>query len=110
MSDPKQCRPLSERGEVLPEPSAKVSRIEFVELTGIHEALLVELVDLGWVEPDLTGEGLQLFCMRDVFRARKLERLCRDLGVKALAGTIIVDLLERVDALEAKVRELERLG
>ena len=110
MSDPKRGCQLSGRGEVLPEPSAKVSRDEFVDLAGIRLTLLVELVDLGWVEPAVTGEGLELFCMRDVYRARKLERLCNDLGVAPLAGSIIVDLLERIDELEAKVRELERLG
>lgn len=103
------CNGVSAQSEVLPEPSAKVSWAEFIELTSIGAERLGELIDLGWVEPARTSQGLYLFRMREVYRARKLQRLCLDLEVPLLAGTIIVDLLERIETLEAKVRELERL-
>ena len=103
----KKCDHISEQAEILPEPSAKVSWDEFIELTSVHPDRLGELIDLGWVDPVLTSEDMHLFRMRDVYRTRKLERLCLDLGVTVLAGTIIVDLLERVDILEGRIRELE---
>ncbi|WP_461209084.1 chaperone modulator CbpM [Desulfocurvus sp. DL9XJH121] len=101
---------MSRQQEVLPEPSAQVSWNEFIELTSMAPARLTELIELGWVQPARTSEALYLFRMRDVYRARKLERICLDLEITALAGTIIVDLVERVETLEAKVRELERLA
>ena len=38
---------------------------------------------------------------------RKLERICCDFELPVLGGTIIVDLLERIDALERAVRSLK---
>ena len=38
---------------------------------------------------------------------RKLERICCDFELPVLGGTIIVDLLERIDSLERKVRRLQ---
>ncbi|MFW5734123.1 MAG: chaperone modulator CbpM [Oceanidesulfovibrio sp.] len=42
-------------------------------------------------------------------RARKLERICRDFEISSLAGTIIMDLLDRVQEMERRVRQMERL-
>jgi hypothetical protein len=39
-------------------------------------------------------------------RLRRIHRLCRDLDLDAFAGSIIVDLVERMEALQ---RELESL-
>jgi len=50
-----------------------------------------------------------LFRSRDVYRLRKLERLARDFELPLHGVGIIVELLERIDCLETKVRELERL-
>ncbi len=93
----------------LPEPSALVSWAEFIELTQVHPSRLGELIELGWLEPNRTGQELYLFRMRDVYRTRKLQRLCLDLDIGTAGGTIIVDLLERIEMLETKVRELEGL-
>jgi hypothetical protein len=38
-------------------------------------------------------------------RLRRIHRLCRDLDLDVFAGSLIVDLVERVEALQ---RELER--
>ncbi|GAB6060018.1 chaperone modulator CbpM [Desulfonatronum parangueonense] len=96
----------------LPVRSELVVWREFVELTGIHPTRLGELVELGWICPDMPDKQdgeCYLFHPRDVYRVSKLERLCRDFELPALAGTIIVDLLERIDDLDRQVRDLRRL-
>lgn len=95
--------------EELPVRSDLVIWSRFVELTGIHQSRLGELIELGWVCPDRTREDCYLFHPRDVFRVSKLERLCRDFELSAMAGTIIVDLLERIEILDRQVRDLRRL-
>lgn len=92
----------------LPDRSKLVGFNQFVELTGVHPHLLGELVEMGWVEPVMAGEEY-LFRKRDVYRLSKLERICRDFGLNATGGSIIVDLLERVEFLEREVRELRRM-
>jgi hypothetical protein len=95
--------------EELPAASELVIWSRFVELTGIHPSRLGELIELGWLCPNKTQEQCYLFHPRDVYKVSKLERLCRDFELSALAGTIIVDLLERIEELELQVRDLRRL-
>ena len=63
---------------------------------------------LGWLESRTEGSD-QFFRDADIYRVRKLERICCDFELPVVGGTIIVDLLERIDALEHKVRELQGL-
>ncbi len=82
---------------------------EFVEATGIDPERLRELLSLGWIE-FRTGAACQhLFRQTDIYRVRKLERICCDFDLTVLGASIIVDLLERIDTLERKVRSLQGL-
>ena len=69
---------------------------------------MMELLALGWLESRTEGSD-QFFRDADIYRVRKLERICCDFELPVVGGTIIVDLLERIDALEHKVRELQGL-
>lgn len=98
--------------DMSPVPSDFIGWAEIMELTGVHPSSLGELIELGWIEPMRTGGegGGYLFRRRDVYRVRKFSRLCADFNLPSIGGTIIVDLLERIDHLERKVRELERIA
>ena len=90
----------------LPMQSHALAWDEFVELTGVPQTHLSELVELGW----LTSEtGPRVFQDEDILRVRKLERICGTFELPVIGGTIIVDLLERVDKLERLVRALHQL-
>jgi chaperone modulatory protein CbpM len=96
----------------LPARSPYIAWAEFMELTGIHPSRIGELLEMGWIETLETGtsDGRgYLFREPDVYRVRKLERICADFELTVLGGAIIVDLLERIDMLENKVRELNGL-
>jgi len=93
----------------LPERSEYVAWAELVELTCIQPAEVAELVDLGWISPTRTSADEYLFRLRDVYRIHKLLRLVKDLDVSFNSGSIIVDLLERVEELEKEIEELKRL-
>ncbi|WP_319468184.1 chaperone modulator CbpM [uncultured Pseudodesulfovibrio sp.] len=93
----------------LPERSEYVAWAELVELTAIEPAEMAELVDLGWINPTRTCAEDYLFRLRDVYRIHKLMRLVKDLDVSFNSGSIIVDLLERVEELETEIEELKRL-
>lgn len=40
---------------------------------------------------------------------KKLNRLCNDIGMSTIAGTIVVDLLDRIERLQNEIAELRRL-
>ena len=67
---------------------------------------LSELMDIGWLKPTRTAEAALLFRQDDVYRIRKLERLCSDFELHTLGGSIVMDLLDRIATLELRIREL----
>jgi MerR HTH family regulatory protein len=76
---------------------------ELVVRSGVHPAALEPYLRLGVVIADAsTGR----FPVRAVVRLRKAIRLRRDLGVNLAAVGIVLDLLDRLEAMEM---ELERL-
>lgn len=82
---------------------------EFVELSGYGSETLVELLEMGWLAPAQSANQADLYSHTDVYRVRKLRRICSDLEVSILGGTIIVDLLTKVGELERKVQELQAI-
>ncbi len=69
---------------------------------------LGELIELGWIEAVVTPAREYLFHRRDALRLMRLERLCRDFEINCVGGSIIVDLLERIEGLERRLKSLER--
>ena len=99
---------LLRKNITLPTPSGYMVWEEFVASTGIDPDRLRELLALGWLDIRQTSEQPP-FRDVDIYRVRKLERICCDFELPVLGGTIIVDLLERVDQLERRVRDLRGL-
>lgn len=91
----------------LPAPSTVMAWEEFLQVTGIAPDRLQELLGLGWLETRTSASQQYFFRDVDIYRVRKLERICCDFELPVLGGTIIVDLLERIDALERTVRRLQ---
>ena len=89
--------------------------VEFTKEADITEERAKEFLDLGWLQPvnvtpeeESTMEHDKLLLRQlDVFKTRKANRLCMDFEIPSLAGAIIVDLLERIDDLEERLKEKE---
>jgi hypothetical protein len=93
----------------VPARSERISFAQLQELTGLHPTIVGELIELGWITPERTTADAYLFRARDIYRLRKLDRIRRDFELPLLGASIVVDLLERIDYLENKVQELNRL-
>ncbi len=87
-------------------PSSLVNFEEFISLTGSRVELVQEAIDLGWLTPGKSATEELLFNSTHIYKVQKLHRICKDFDIPATAGIIIVDLLQRVDELEARVRQL----
>lgn len=80
---------------------------EVARRCGIHPELIQRLVVLGLIDP---VEGVpDLFSPEVTVRIRRILRLRRDLGVNYSASALILDLLERIEELERRLRRFERL-
>lgn len=93
----------------VPARSERLSFAQLQELTGLDPTIVGELIELGWITPERTLADAYLFRPRDLYRLKKLERIRRDFELPLLGASIVVDLLERIERLENKVRELNRL-
>ncbi len=79
---------------------------EFLVETGISEDKFRDLLSLEWVETETDDENNLLISDTDIYRVRKMVRICEDFDLPLIGGTIIVDLLERIDMLEERLREI----
>ena len=80
---------------------------DFLRVTGISAEYFQDVLSLGWVVTEKDEENHLLFSDSDIYRVRKLVRICDDFELPVIGGTIIVDLLERIAALEDTVRQLK---
>lgn len=82
----------------------RLSRGELAAAAGVTPARLDHLVRLGLIEP-VPGRPDE-FTVEAALRLRRMLRLNADLGMDLFDAAIIVDLLERVDRLEAELARL----
>lgn len=101
---------IARKDNTLPVPSEYMAMEEFIDITGITPEHLEEIISLGWIEALTGATQSRMFYDTDIYRVRKLERICCDFELPVIGGTIIVDLLERIDSLERSLRELHNLN
>ncbi|MFO7727750.1 MAG: chaperone modulator CbpM [Desulfonatronovibrio sp.] len=82
---------------------------QFVQSTGVCPYRLSELVEMGWVEAVRISSDDYHFPEREILRVQKLMRVCRDFELPTIGGTIIVDLLERIENMEKEIAQLRSL-
>lgn len=73
---------------------------------GVDVAFIQELVELGVIET--YPEAGMAFSCEVTLRVGRFVRLQRDLGVNLEGAAVIVELLDRVDALERELTSLRR--
>jgi len=73
---------------------------------GVDVALVEQLAELGVIEPH--PEAGRVFSCEVTLRVGRFVRLQRDLGVNAEGAAVIVELLDRIEALEHELRSLRR--
>ncbi len=83
------------------EGEVRLSGETLAAAAGISPTRLTRLVRLGLVEPIQSGSNE--FTAADAARLRRMLRLHRDLGVNLIGAAIIVDLVERLESIEAQL-------
>jgi hypothetical protein len=73
---------------------------------GVDTTLIERLIDLGIID---THPGAhRSFPSEVTLRVSKLVRLERDLGLNLDGAALVIELLDRIEQLEARLRHLER--
>jgi chaperone modulatory protein CbpM len=72
---------------------------------GVEVEFVERLVELGVISTYPGGQ--RVFACEVTLRVGKFMRLQRDLGVNAEGAALIVELLDRIDVLEHRLRHLE---
>ena len=86
-------------------PSPSVLTLgETARLAGLHPDLVERLVDLGLIDP-LVWEPRPLFSRQVVVRLRRIERLRRDFAASYTAMGLVMELLDRIEVLQRRLRE-----
>ncbi len=85
-----------------------LTRDEVAARCGLHPALIERLVDLGLIDP---AEGWpDRFRPEVTLRIQRMQRLRRDLGVSYSSMALVLELLERIENLEDRLRQFEAFG
>ncbi|MBF6600534.1 MAG: helix-turn-helix transcriptional regulator [Dehalococcoidia bacterium] len=75
-------------------------------MVGMHAQTLRQYERIGLVEPKRTRGNIRMYSPSDVARLRTVQRLIADLGVNLAGVEVILQMRERMQAME---QELERL-
>jgi hypothetical protein len=86
-------------------PATPVSIQVLAREAGLHPELVERLVRLGVLEP--VPRGSRLFPRDAAARLAKIVRLRRDLGLNYAGAVLALELLARIDELEARLRRYE---
>lgn len=77
------------------------------QLSGLHAQTLRSYDRMGLVSPGRTSGGGRRYSMRDIVLLREVQRLSQEEGVNLAGIKRIIELENQVDALRARVTELQ---
>ena len=76
------------------------------DVTGARVTVIVRLIRSGLLETNLGTDDTVLLPRRAVLRLRRMQRLRRDLGVNFAGASVILDLVERMEAMRREMAEI----
>ena len=86
-----------------------ISLIDIIAFTRIERVRVIEMVDVGLLEPSGNVIEQWQFASRDLRRLRAAQRLMDDLGVNLSGAALILDLIEERDELQARAAMLQKM-
>ena len=95
---------LVHTGIVIEEDSLTLGQL--CRACGVHADWIISLVEEGIIEPQ--GEDMRLwrFSGASMVRARSALRLQRDLGINLAGIALVLDLMEELESLRARMKTL----
>jgi len=91
----------------LPDEDGPFSLAELTELSGLSQAVIQELLEAGLLEQAALSGAAWTFKAGSLTLARRARRLRADFELNDSGIVLALTLLQRIEALEARLRELE---
>jgi chaperone modulatory protein CbpM len=80
---------------------------ELCRVCTVHAEWIIELVDEGILDPSGPDAAHWRFSGPSLLRALRVRRLQQDLGINLAGAALVLDLLDEVESLRARLRVLE---
>lgn len=77
-------------------------------MVGMHAQTLRQYERIGLIEPKRTPGNIRMYSPADVARLRTVQRLIADLGVNLAGVEVILQMRERMQAMEEELERLRR--
>jgi chaperone modulatory protein CbpM len=90
-----------------PEDESRLSLAELAELSGLSLTLLQELLEAGLLREARLSGAARTFRAESLAAARRAGRLRADFELDDAGTLLALSLLQRIEALEARLRQLE---
>jgi chaperone modulatory protein CbpM len=98
------ANPTSHRSVVILDESEEITLADLTRACRVHAEWVLELIEEGVIEPRGPGGPQYRFAATTVVRVEKARRLQNDLGVNLPGVALALQLLDRIDALESRLR------
>jgi chaperone modulatory protein CbpM len=89
---------------VILDEAEEITLADLTRTCRVHAEWVMELIEEGVIEPRQAGGPQWRFSATSIVRVRKAHRLQRDLGVNLPGIALALQLLDRIDALESRLR------
>ena len=93
---------------VRPRPAGGLSLDELAREAGVHPELVRRMARIGLIDP--VSPGSDLWPSAAAARIARAVRLRRDLGLNYAGALLAMDLVERIDELERRLRRYEEVA
>lgn len=89
---------------VILDEAEEITLADLTRACHVHAEWVMELIEEGVLEPRGPGSPQWRFSATSIVRVQKARRLQRDLGVNLPGIALALQLLDRIDALESRLR------
>ena len=77
------------------------------KMVELHPQTLRHYERLGLVVPQRSQGNVRLYSLRDIDRLKKVTRLTNELGINLAGAEVILNLLERMGALQQEMEQMQ---
>ncbi len=92
---------------ILLEEDSEVTLAQLCEACAVHAQAIEAMMEEGIVAPTSGGVKEWRFTRSSVVRVRTVMRMQRDLDVNLAGAALALDLLERIEALQARLQSFD---